>query len=43
MLYFYSATDSDNKYNWKFFNKYLNNITKYLEILVSLSKKQQIN
>ncbi len=43
MLYFYSATDSDNKYNWKNFYKYLNNITEYLEILANLSKKQQIN
>jgi len=36
MLYFYSATDSDNKYGWKNFYKCLDNITK-------LSKKQQIN
>ncbi len=43
MLYFYPATDSDNKYSWKNFYKYLDNITEYLETLASLSKKQQIN
>ncbi len=43
MLYSYSATDSDNKYSWKNFYKYLDNITKYLETLTSLLKKQQIN
>ncbi len=43
ILYSYPATDSDNKYNWTNFYKYLDNITKYLETLVSLSKIQQIN
>ena len=43
MLYFYLATNFDNKYNQNFFYKYLNNITKHLETLTSLLKKQQIN
>jgi len=42
-LYFYSATDLDNKYSWIFFYKYLDNITDYLNTLASLSRKKKIN
>ncbi len=43
MLYFYSVTNLDNKYNWKKIYKCLDNITNYFDILVSLSKKKKIN
>ncbi len=43
MLYFYSATDLDNKYNWNFFYKYLDNIIDYLDILASLLREKKIN
>ncbi len=43
MLYLYSVTDLDNKYNWKNFYKYLDNIINYLDILVSLLKEKKIN
>ncbi len=43
MLYFYSAIDLDNKYNWIFFYKYLDNITNYFNILASLSREKKIN
>jgi len=43
MLYLYLVIDLDNKYNWKNFYKYLDNITNYLNILVSLLKEKKIN
>jgi len=43
ILYSYSVTDSDNKYNWKNFYKYLDNITDYFDILASLSRDREIN
>jgi len=42
-LYFYSATDSDNKYSWKNFYECLDSITNYLDALASLSRKKEIN
>ncbi len=43
ILYFYSATNLDNKYSWNFFYKNLDNITNYLDTLTSLLKKKEIN
>ncbi len=42
-LYFYLAINLDNKYNWKNFYKYLDNITNYLDTLASLLRKKKIN
>ncbi len=42
-LYLYSIIDLDNKYNQKNFYEYLDNITNYLDVLVSLSKEKKIN
>ncbi len=43
MLYFYSVIDLDNKYNWKNFYKYLDNITNYFDILISLLRDRKIS
>ena len=43
ILYFYLATDSDNKYSWKNFYKYLDNITNYFNALTSLLREREIN
>ncbi len=43
MLYLYSVTDSDNKYSWKNFYKYLDNITNYFDTLTSLLREKKIN
>ncbi len=42
-LYFYLATNLDNKYNQKNIYKCLDNITNYLNALVSLLKEREIN
>ncbi len=42
-LYLYLVTDSDNKYNWKNFYKYLDNITNYFNVLASLLRNRKIN
>ncbi len=43
MLYLYLVTNLDNKYSWKNFYKYLDNIIDYLDILASLLRDKEIN
>ncbi len=43
MLYLYLVIDLDNKYNWKNFYKYLDNIIDYFDILISLLRNKEIN